>query len=59
MLFLRSLFFTVLLPGTVTVLVPWRIVSRERAASLGDLAGQLRLGESHWTPSVWEEQGRD
>ena len=37
MLFLRSLFFTVLLPGTVTVLVPWRIVSRERAASLGDL----------------------
>ena len=26
---LRSLFFTILLPGTVTVLIPWRIVSRE------------------------------
>jgi protein-S-isoprenylcysteine O-methyltransferase Ste14 len=28
-LLLRSLFFTILLPGTVTVLIPGRIVSRE------------------------------
>jgi len=35
MLFLRSLFFTILFPGTVTLLVPYWIVSRELAGLSG------------------------
>ena len=35
MLALRSLFFTIVVPGTVTVLIPYLIVSRRRAALPG------------------------
>src|SRR5262249_31211454 len=36
MLFLRSIFFTFLLPGTVTVLVPYWITSSRRAVGFGN-----------------------
>ena len=36
MLLLRSIFFTFLLPGTVTVLVPYWIISSTRAAGFGN-----------------------
>jgi protein-S-isoprenylcysteine O-methyltransferase Ste14 len=39
MLALRSILFTLLVPGTVTVIIPWLIAYRDRAANLG-----------HWTP---------
>jgi len=60
-LFLRSLFFAVLLPGTVAVLIPWRIVSREPAAPLGDLGVMqyvalipITLGIAILLRCIWE-----
>ena len=60
-LFLRSLFFTVLLPGTVTVLIPWRIVTRDRAAPHGDIGAMqyaalipIALGAAILLRSIWE-----
>ncbi len=45
MLFLRSIFFTVLIPGTVTVVVPYLIVSRgARTPSSLNWIGVLPIG---------------
>ncbi len=61
MLFLRSLFFAVLLPGTVAVLIPWRIASREGAAPLHSISPirslalvPMVLGASILLRCIWE-----
>ncbi len=61
MLFLRSLFFAVLLPGTVAVLIPWRIVSRGSTAPLRDVAAMrylafvpMALGAAILLRCIWE-----
>jgi protein-S-isoprenylcysteine O-methyltransferase Ste14 len=44
LLTLRSIFFTFLLPGTVTILVPYLIVSRSRPVGIGHQAFWHYLG---------------